>query len=709
VPAVRSLLEAGAEVDQAHAREGSLLSVTFLEGLHHRCSEIAEILDLLMEQEPDLEVRCEFGQTALMFAADHRHSPFFDRLVEQGADVDASDDRGMTALMRAVANGSAEATRTLVSHGADLERKDKQGRTALVYACACHHGRWSNRAIDAAVAVLLEAGADLGAEDRHGCRAVDYHSEGARDVLDRHAVAQSELRPEDRMLFEAALDDDGRAVRAALAAGAELDAVDVLGRTALVIAYERTLAKATLALLRATITRAGMPATAARLLRAAIRGDVDSLLVALNRGAHPDTCTPDGDTALVHACFFRKKAAALALLDAGARVDIEPARAALLWAACRCDADLVARLLQAGAPVEFATRGGVTPLFYAVGRRDVVMVRSLLLAGARPAAKDHTGHTPHWYALSGDATCTEIRRLLDEAATGRLCATEQERGRASSFHECSICSTLPPFMHADLMKEESLPPITARFENIWGQYRKCPQCNTWYRYEHEYTYLAGGSEDDEALNRLGPVEAMDALDECRKPMGEQTWLRERQSLQERHDTVVERLKGDVEVDDGGRHFAVRALISHAIHRDEHEVCEALLEHTSPRVREMAVYSVRVFGARLFLDHLLTRLTDGDEKVVQAALSAFDKEAMVLAGGADLMRALNGCPLEYHSVKVLWRAARAGVDLLPVLGLIRRLKAHFRAGRSVSYGRDALEIIDALALSDKSFAEQLKAR
>ena len=695
VRAVRCLLDAGAEVDQAHEREGSLLTVTFLEGLHHRCSEIAEILDLLMDRKPALEVRDESGQTVLMHAAMHRYGPFFDRLLDQGADVEARDHRDVTALMDAADSGCAEAVAALVACGADLERREKQGRTALVYACAQRQGR-SYRAIDASVAALLEAGADMEAVDRHGCRAVDYDSGEARVVLDRHAVESSGLSRADRSLFAAALDDDGRAVRAALAAGAQLDATDALGRTAHDVACDLTNARAALALVRARITDARLPANEARLLRAAIRGDVHSLRVALDRGAHPDTRGPDGEAVLVHACFFGKPAAARALLDAGARLDSEPARAALLWAVCRCDAELVARLLEAGAPTEHATRNGATPLFYAVGRREVAMVRSLLLAGARPRVVDHAGNRPGWYALSGDAISTEIRRLLDEAATGRLCATERGRGQASSFHDCSICSALPPFMHADLMKDESLPPTIARLENIWAQYHRCPECSTWYRYEHEYTYLAGGSEDDEAMSRLGPVEAMAALQEARKPLGEQAWQRERQALAERLDAVVEHLWGDVERDGEVGHFAIRALVSHALDRDEHGIGVTLLEHRSPRVRELAVHSVRGLDAPPFLAHLLTCLSDEDDEVVRAALCAFDDQAMVRAGGADLMQALGACPVDYYSVKVLWHASRSDIDLSPAQSLIQGLKAHFRAGRSVPYGRETLKAIDALA-------------
>lgn len=44
------------------------------------------------------------------------------------------------------------------------------------------------------------------------------------------------------------------------------------------------------------------------------------------------------------------------------------------------------------------------------------------------------------------------------------------------------------------------------------QLRQCPACGTYYLYRTDYTYLAGGSEDEEYLTRLTNDEAAEYLD-----------------------------------------------------------------------------------------------------------------------------------------------------------------------------------------------------
>src|SRR5213076_2415283 len=69
------------------------------------------------------------------------------------------------------------------------------------------------------------------------------------------------------------------------------------------------------------------------------------------------------------------------LLDAGAQDVDAPDRdgtPALHWVVRLGDADLVARLLAAGAKVDAVDRHGVTPLSVAIGAGDAALVRRLL-------------------------------------------------------------------------------------------------------------------------------------------------------------------------------------------------------------------------------------------------------------------------------------------------------------------------------------------
>ena len=85
------------------------------------------------------------------------------------------------------------------------------------------------------------------------------------------------------------------------------------------------------------------------------------------------------------------------LLDAGTKDVDAPDRdgtPALHWVARLGDADLLARLLAAGAKVDGADRHGVTPLQVAIGEGNAGVVRRLLEAGADANKLDAAGESP---------------------------------------------------------------------------------------------------------------------------------------------------------------------------------------------------------------------------------------------------------------------------------------------------------------------------
>ena len=71
---------------------------------------------------------------ALVIAAGLNRINMVQMLLRNHADVNVKDEEGKTALMYAAAKGYADMVRLLVNHGANVNETDKEGHTALTFA-----------------------------------------------------------------------------------------------------------------------------------------------------------------------------------------------------------------------------------------------------------------------------------------------------------------------------------------------------------------------------------------------------------------------------------------------------------------------------------------------------------------------------------------------------------------------------------------------
>jgi uncharacterized protein len=124
------------------------------------------------------------------------------------------------------------------------------------------------------------------------------------------------------------------------------------------------------------------------------------------------------DLRLVDAAKRQDRAAFKELLKE--RVDVNAAQpdgtTAVHWAAYHDDTDILEALLRAGAKVNVATDGGVTPLWLAcTTNASAAIVRKLLDAGANPKLAPNTGETPlMWCARTG--ALEAVKALLGRGA-----------------------------------------------------------------------------------------------------------------------------------------------------------------------------------------------------------------------------------------------------------------------------------------------------
>lgn len=339
----------------------------------------------------------EYGETPLMLAAKRADTPMTKLLLGAGAQANLADKAGRTALFRAAAADRAEQITTLLAAGAQVDHADSQGATALDVA--------ANSDATAALEALRAAGGHSGTG-----AVVASRSTGGLDPT-RTGVLYQGWQP----LSIAAARDDAAEVGRRLAAGAEVDAKNPLGMTALDVALASHSLRAARALIDAganlarkaadgsdvleEVARAGDPALlaaalaraggvesrGARLVAFAVqRGDASMTQALLAAGAPPGGDDPRRMTPLMTAARAGDIALVKLLVERGARVDARDAhgRTALWYAAAAGSGVVAAALLAANAPVDTADRDGATPLVAAIRAGSPSVVERLLAAGA---------------------------------------------------------------------------------------------------------------------------------------------------------------------------------------------------------------------------------------------------------------------------------------------------------------------------------------
>ncbi|KAJ3602376.1 hypothetical protein NHX12_030132 [Muraenolepis orangiensis] len=174
------------------------------------------------------------GQTALMLAALGSHTDCVHILLEKGAAADTADKKGCTALHRAAVMGSEGCVCALLEHGASALCRDSQGRTPLHQAACSGHTQLLGHLMKAAVqADTLDSMLDFsGVNGQCGAAQLLMESGGSPMVNTRDPKGRSPLHA-------AAYSEKVDGLRLVLDQGAEVDAVDGSGRSALMVAADR--------------------------------------------------------------------------------------------------------------------------------------------------------------------------------------------------------------------------------------------------------------------------------------------------------------------------------------------------------------------------------------------------------------------------------------------------------------------------------------
>jgi hypothetical protein len=118
---------------QAAADEAGLKDL-FEETVSGRTLLLASLLEDLIDDRTEVDMRIKDGKTALMLASAMGREEVVKALIQMRANVNAKEVHGWNALTYAIWSGNAGVVRMLLEGGADARARDDKNRTALDHA-----------------------------------------------------------------------------------------------------------------------------------------------------------------------------------------------------------------------------------------------------------------------------------------------------------------------------------------------------------------------------------------------------------------------------------------------------------------------------------------------------------------------------------------------------------------------------------------------
>ena len=350
----------------------------------------AGTVDLLIRAGADVNAKTRYGVTPLTLAVRAGHESAVRALLTAGAKVPLADTglpEGQTLLMHAARTGNIPVMKAILAAGSDVNAKEtRTATTAVAWAAVANRGE--------AVRLLAEAGADLNVVSRMTAYPHTQNGVGLNGLeKDVSYVGQTVLpkggwTPTMMAAREGATD----AVSALADAGANLNALDPEGTSALIVAI--------------------------------INGQYDVARVLLQKGADPNLADIKGMTPLYAAVDMHTipttfgRPAPPPLVIAGA---LDAVRM-LLAAGAKPDpvlsAPILKRVYNAG---DGRLSAGATPFMRAARGGDLQLMKLLAQAGANPKLVQKNGSTALMMAAgagSGRGSDNNPDRVTEDQVMG---------------------------------------------------------------------------------------------------------------------------------------------------------------------------------------------------------------------------------------------------------------------------------------------------
>ena len=303
-------------------------------------------------------------------------------LLGKGADVNAGYYVGgswahdSTPLMAATLNGNADLVKLLLDRGADVNKRDSEGRSAVDYAITHHDIIHESDGGGKVLDLLLSRGGEMRAKP------------AARQAWDPRHPGGKEDFPQWSPLYTAAMMGNAQAVESLVKAGADVNAVEWDGGTALTIAAQRKNVKVVRYLLEHAADPNKVQPPGRTALEVAETPELTEVL--LKAGADPNVKATDGDTPLMNAARWGRVEQAKLLLAAGADPNVSTAygMTPLMFTARGGYPEVAKLLLEKGARTDARTTDGKNAMQMAKDGNHAEMVSLLQAAAVQEKSKN---------------------------------------------------------------------------------------------------------------------------------------------------------------------------------------------------------------------------------------------------------------------------------------------------------------------------------
>jgi TonB family protein len=243
IDVVRAILAKGADLEKPGVWDGTAL-------IHAAERGLPDMVAVLLAAGANPLARDKEGRGALMFGARSGNSRVVELLLAAGANASERDRYGDTALMSAAAAGNPDSVRMLLDRGASVNARNRRRQTALLSGSNGDDGfvigemgrvraEIPEKSVhrDTVVRMLLEAGADINAKGWSGETALfSLEDDAVQELLRHHINLEARDESGDTALMETVSECIAELL---IEAGANVNAEDKQGQTALIKAAER--------------------------------------------------------------------------------------------------------------------------------------------------------------------------------------------------------------------------------------------------------------------------------------------------------------------------------------------------------------------------------------------------------------------------------------------------------------------------------------